>query len=386
MTPDVLSAEDEALYNMSDEELEAAFREAKSAPDVEDEVQADLDVEVEVADEIAEDVAEDDVEIDAEQPDEDSDQEEVEIDDEESQVEDEAADEIAEVDTNEDVVEDVKPSKLKYKANGHEYEFTPEEVQEQFGKVFGQSMNYTQKMQEVAPWRKTISALKDNGYSHDDVNLMIDVLKGDKDALAEVVKKSGLDVMDLGTEEENVYTPKEYGKSEMELDIDDVVSSISKDPEYQITQHVVDKQWDDGSREFLAKNPSMISALHVDVKSGMFDTLSPMMMKAKILDGGSKTDIEYYGEAFAEYTATQEAEANAQVELDRVNEQKAVEQAALTKAKNEQVARENAKKVANKRKAAAPTGKLSGKKDVVDYLDSSDEDFEEWYTKLQAQM
>ena len=81
----------------------------------------------------------------------------------------------------------------KFKANGKEYEITEDEMRQQFPKIFGQAMNYTQKMQSLSPWRKTIDAMEQAKIKHEDVNLLIDVLKGDKAALASVIKKVGVD-------------------------------------------------------------------------------------------------------------------------------------------------------------------------------------------------
>ena len=403
---------DDALYDMSDEELEAAFNAAKAgveevddAVDSEDEdlgSDEELDdgvEEVEDEEELDTEDEEVDEDAEAEQPedDEDSDEDAGEDDEEEDDEEsDEDLDEGEEDTPDEDEAEaeeekpDQAPVKRVYKANGTEFEFTDEEALEQFGKVFGQAANYTQKMQAIAEWRPVLSALKDNGMSQDDVNLMIDVMKGDKDAIAAVVKKAGIDVMDLETEGEQVYVPKNYGKSEQELAIDDVISTIEKDQEFAVTSHVVDRQWDSGSRKALAENPQMIAGLHNDVKSGVYDKVSPMAMKLKVLDGGSKSDLEYYIEAGAQYyqgieaqkadeSAREEAQAKAAADAQK-------EQERIAAVKQKKATTTVVKKAANKRKAAAPTKKAAGKKDVVDYLDDSDEAFDDWYKKLQDRM
>lgn len=378
-----LSAEERNLYEMSDEELASAFRQARNERDnnvVVDETTSDVD---------NDNVVEYD-NGDTEQPDtEDSD----ELDQGEDVDAEVAADEPEDSDENEkDNSEEVKevtkeaPKKYKYKANGQEFEFTEDEVKEQFGKIFGQAMNYTQKMQELKPWRTQISALKENNISHDKVNLMIDVLKGDKNAIAQILKETGVDPLELDIENSK-YAPKEYGRSEKELEIEDVLGSISRDPEYQITQNVVTKQWDAVSRERMAENPQLLSGLHVDVKSGVFDKVMPMAMKMKVLDGGRKSDIDYYVAAGQQYYAGLEAEY--QQEQIRAQQEAAAKIASEQKAKAAQIAARDVKqatikKEADKRKAAAPTTSRAGKKDIVDYLDDSDESYEQWYKNLQA--
>lgn len=394
------------LYNLSDEELEKAFLEAKAGigevEEVDDGVEEESEVEEESLDEAQEEEVEeiDDEELDdeAEQPGDDTDSDETDQDDEldeaeestdepdgddvdEPEVEDEESDEPESVKV--DPLEEFLTTPSKAKANGTDYEFTNKEKLEQFDQVFAQAANYTQKMQAISEWKKPISALKDNGFTQDDVNTMIDIMKGDKDAITQMIKKAGIDVMDLDTEKESAYVPREYGRSDEELAIDDVIGTIEKDQEFAITQNVVDKQWDSRSRQALAKDPRMIQGLHNDVKSGLYDKVSPMAMKLKVLDGGSKSDIEYYIEAGTTYTQhikaqEQQEKANNDALLASKAKEAKVEQEKITAVKQKKAANSVVKKAANKRKAAAPTKKASGKKDVVDYLDEFDEGFNEW--------
>lgn len=114
-------------------------------------------------------------------------------------------------------------------------------------------------------------------------------------------------------------------------------------------------------------------------------------MKMKVLDGGRKSDLEYYIEAgknyYAEQTkASQYEQANAQrlakLEADRVVTETA-ELERINKAKAEQAKRDGAQDAVAKRKAAAPTTTRADKKTVTDYLDESDEEYDVWYKKLQ---
>ena len=56
--------------------------------------------------------------------------------------------------------------------------------------------------------------------------------------------------------------------------------------------------------------------------------------------------------------------------------------AKVAKVKIEQVKRETVKEEAVKRKAAAPTKSVAGVKQATNYLEDSDEAFEEWYKAL----
>ena len=389
---------DEQLAMMSDEELEAAFREARAAEtspetilEQESEVEPDISSDEEEMIEFDDDENSEEDELELEQPVDDEDSDDNSSDDEEedeldenSEAEEDDLDEDSDTvdedttDNESELEAEEQPVRRKYRANGKEYEFTEEEIFEKFGNVFGQAMNYTQKMQTIKPWRKTIDAIEQANLTAEDINLAIDVLKGDKDAISSLLKQTGIDALELDVENTN-YQPKDYGRNDTELAIKEVVDEIKNDKEYNITYDVLEKQWDSKSREAFVENPEMIRQLHIDVKSGMYDTIAPIANKLKVYDGGGKSDLEYYTEAAAQYFEQQEriAESTRRVEekTDRSNE--------ISRVKSATQKRTATKASSAKRKAAAPTKKVAGAAKRIDFLDDSDEAFDDWYKKLE---
>jgi hypothetical protein len=403
---------DEDLFDLDDDALEAAFKEAKAASDSpETDLEEDSSelVEETVEDETAEDDIEDTdetIEVDngSEQPedDEDSDHNSDELDEEEtteeeqSDAEEDDLDEDSETEDDKDSTEEdaseeeSQPAQTyTFKANGKEYEFSSDEIVDQFPKIFGQAMDYTKKMQAIKPWRKTIDALEGAELTHSDVNLMIDVLKGNKDAIAEVVKRTGIDTLDLNTEEDSNYVAEDYGRDDRALDVKDVVDLISQDPEYTVTHSILSKDWDERSWSTMSENPEMIRLLHLDVKNGMYDRLQPIAEKLKVFGGGTKSDLDYYKEAAEQFfakTAKEETLKQQRLKQQEADEKKAAETTRVEKVKKKSAQRTATKQAAAKRKAAAPTKNLAAGKGVVDYLDDSDEAFDEWYKNLQDNM
>ena len=394
---------EDQLFSMSDEELEAEFSRAKEDDGLQDEIVEEEVIEDEITDDEVEDEEldteeEDDLEEDLEQPLEDSDDDldadetEEEDDSEDSEAEEgdpdeepEAGDEYPEEETDAEVEEVSEVQKHKFKANGREYEFTPDEIMEQFPRIFGQAMDYTKKTQAMKPWRKTIDALESANLQHEDVNLMLDVLKGDKGALTEVLKRTGVDALDLDMEANN-YKPNDYGRDGTALDIKEIIDDISADREYDTTHKILSKEWDETSFNEMTKEPQLIRLLHNDVKSGMFDKVQPIAEKLKVFDNGRKSDLDYYKDAAQEYfkeqaQVEQRQQSAEQARLER--EARVAEKAELERVKASQTKQKTVKSEAKKRKAAAPTRKAAGTKKVVDYLDDSDEAFDEWYSKLQ---
>jgi len=267
-----------------------------------------------------------------------------------------------------------KAKMRKYTADGKEYEFTEDEIFDQFGTVFGKAMNYTQKMQKIAPYRKMISAMEEEGITESQFNTAIDALKGNKDAIQNLMKTHSIDPLDIdGDAEESSYSPTEYGKSEYQQRIEEVTSQISSEPEYKTTVDVIQNKWDPASRSEFAKNPDMISGLHNDIKSGLYDRVTPVAAKMKVLDGNSKSDIEYYMLAGQQVS---EAENSAKSSVDDSNKltQEMVDNSG------------QASSEAKRKRAAASTRTRADKKGVTDYLeDDNDEQFDDWYKKLMSE-
>lgn len=378
---------DNDLNDLSDAELEAAFKSAKaesgSTVTITNEPDADYDDEV---DELEQPNVDSDDDTSANEEDE----EEVEDD---SETENEDADESAETEneqtdnTEKQSDEVVQPTQeiLNVKANGQDYEFTLDEMKSQFGSIFAKAQDYTKKTQALKEYRKTIDIVQNAGLSDNDLNLFADVLKGDKDAIAAVLKRTGVNAFDLDTENVN-YAPKNYGRNDTELAIKDIVDDISADKEYVITHNILEKQWDSKSREKFIEDPNMIKGLHIDVKSGLYDKLNPIMQKLKIYDGATRSDLDYYFMAHKQFMDSQrDASSKAEkAELARVENQAKVAEAEKVSTVKAKMAQQTATKEASvKRKAAAPTKKAAGTS-KINYLndDPSDDEVEEWFKNI----
>jgi hypothetical protein len=240
-------------------------------------------------------------------------------------------------------------------------------------------MDYTQKMQKIAPYRKMISALEQEGINQDALNIAIDALKGDKGAIKKLMERGKIDPYELASEEEGetVYVSNNYGKNETALEIEEITSKISGDEEFKITTNVIDQQWDDSSRQAIVKNPSIILGLHNDIKSGIYDQVAPAAMKMKVLDGNSKSDIEYYmlaGARFEEVLRAQQKTADGQKTIAELNKGAQDADSEFDKASSE----------ADRKRSASSTGKRADRKGVIDYLDDDDEAYDAWYKKIHS--
>ena len=375
---------EERLYSLSDEELEKAFLDAK-----ENEQYAEADEPIQESEEVYED---EEIEI-MEQPGEDEDSveegatstDEVETETEstadttkpDKEVVEGDEDPIEDDNLEDDIVDEAQKEhqELAFKANGREYKFTQDEIMAQFPKIFGQAMDYTKKTQAMKPWRKTIDAIEEAKLGHDDINLMIDVMKGNKEAIAEVLKRTGVDSLEIDTENSK-YTPNDYGRDDKALAIKDIIEEISVDREYETTHKVLSKEWDEKSFKRMTDDPELIRLLHYDVKSGTFDKVQAVAEKIKVFDRGLKTDLEYYELASMEIAQQYQEEQRRAYDVER---QRLARQAEIERVRKTQERQKEVEVKAVERKAATPTSRKAVSSKVVDYLDDSDEAFEDWY-------
>lgn len=282
--------------------------------------------------------------------------------------------------SEDDVLSTYLETKTKVRGIGAEFEFSNKEKLETFDKVYAQAMDYTKKTQELAKHRKRISAMDELGITDDQFNTMLDVLKGDKDAITSVLKQTGVDAIDLDTEQELNYTPGNYGKSNVELDIKEAYETIDADPEGQITRNVIANQWDDASRDQMVSGMTLpngkklstkelIAGLHEDVKKGKYNRVYPEAVKLQIADGGKKSILDYYIEAGAVVTTQDIQQEQAKQQAELVAKQKAEAEAKIiAEVKAKQKKEADAKADAEKRKAAGVTQTTPTTNSGTDYL------------------
>ena len=390
------------LWDMDDAELEEAFRAAKA--EIGDNI--NLDTVSDNEEYVADGDNDEEIELtDLEQPDTDSDDdassegEDGEDTEDDSETEDDDADEDQSTEEEQTETEDKKSKtdeqpineleqffnvQSKTRANGIDYTFSNKEKLEMFDKIFPQAADYTKKMQAIKPFRKRVDYMEQVNMTDSEFNFLMDLSKGDKAAITELIKRTGVDALELDTENNN-YVAKNYGRDDIELDIKEVVSVIKDDKEYTTTYNVLNSQWDDTSRAEFLKDPKKIRQLHEDVKSGFFDVINPIAQKLKVYDGNAKSDLDYYVIAADQYFANldrQQATAARQAEADKTKRE--AEQARINEVKNRQVQQKTIVKESNKRKAAAPSGKKSGTTKVTNYLDDLEENYDDWKAKLDA--
>lgn len=293
------------VHNMSDEEFNANFEKLMENPD-------SL---VEGIDDVASNEAENDSTQDetsdtVEQPDETDELSSEEEPDEEPTEEDEEGvdkdsakdDDETSDDANDDEVEDVKTPfnfdsiprdeiiPMDIKVNGLTTRATLNELVEGFKK----GMNYTKNMQQLAPFRRSVGIMEDNGLTEQDLNLMVELKAGNKEALAKLLADSKVDPLDIDVDGRDEYTPKDYGRDVVDVEMEQVQQEINADVDnIDAVKNALTTMPDD-FYNYIEKDANALRNLHKDVASGIYQQVMPEVLKLQTLYGKTKPTLDMY--------------------------------------------------------------------------------------------
>lgn len=186
-----------------------------------------------------------------------------------------------------------------FKANGNEMQVTdPDDIVS----LMQMGANYHKKMAQLKPNLKIIKMLENNQLL-DEAKLhnLVDIAKGDRNAIAKLIKESGIDPLDIDSDQPVEYQPTDYSVSDKEYELDQVLDNIKDTDTFGKTMQVITKEWDTQSKAFISDNPDVIGTINIHMSNGVFDKVNEVLQKEKTLgklDGMS--DVEAYGK-IAEY-------------------------------------------------------------------------------------
>ena len=273
---------------------------------------------------------------------------------------------------------DLKEVLAPVKANGQEIEF---KSVEELRQMASKGLNYVQKMQAIAPIRKIGQMLQKNGLLNEDkLSYLIDLDKKNPEAIAKLIKDSGLDTIDLDNTDTSNYSPNTYKVDEKELRLQSVVEDLEHSEHFSTTSSIVKDKWDDDSKQAIFENPQILVDLTEQVSTGVFDKVNKEVMRLSALghlNGMSSVDAyETVGRRMYQEGALIGLMPDKSAQKAQVNSPTSPVTPAASKKPIV-----DPEKVAKRKRAAAPTkGKpKSVKKAEFNPLSMSDADFEAQY-------
>lgn len=166
------------------------------------------------------------------------------------------------------------------KANGKDIELrSPDELV----KLAQQGANYTQKMQALAPHRKILLMLQNNGLLDEGkLNTLIDLDKKNPEAIKQLMLDAGINPLDLDPELKPQYQPGNHTVSDQEANFNAVLDNHKHNEEGRATLAICNT-WDQASKDLLWTNPEIIDTMHEQRTSGVYDLIANEVDRQKML-------------------------------------------------------------------------------------------------------
>ena len=156
-----------------------------------------------------------------------------------------------------------------FKADGRDFTIrSPEDAI----RLMQQGVNYSRRMQELKPMKALNRMLSDQQLNDPEkLNFLIDVSKGDKAAITQLLKSHNIDPMDLDVEKDSGYQANNYQGNPQDNDFRDALDMALTSPEGQALVSHIHKDWDAASKARLREDPSMLGTLQGLKASGVYD-------------------------------------------------------------------------------------------------------------------
>ena len=243
-----------------------------------------------------------------------------------------------------------------FKANGKE--ITPRNLDDVV-KLMQMGANYTKKMQTLAPVKRAYESLNKADIKEDDLNFLIDIHKGDVEAIKQLLQRHNIDPIDLDLESNNYRANRRNIASDEDVEFSDVLRDV--DSSLPKIQEILNNKWDESSKQKLVKDPKLLRALHEEIELGRFDEVQ------------ARVELE---KTFGRYQGYSDLEAYIDVVTKMVNEQN--KNVTLPNSRTENKPKTTPTRIPDKSKAAPVRAKAKNqgaKMTVQDLLSMSDDDF-----------
>ena len=162
-----------------------------------------------------------------------------------------------------------------FKANGVEMQITdPNEAIA----LMQKGLNYTAKMQSLAEPRRLHKMLSDAGVAEESkLAYLIDLHNKRPEAIAKLVRDSGVDLYQIDEDKVNQYSPVSSAPSSNAIVLEDAVAEAQATPEGQRAVQIVGSVWDEDSCRAVGANPQLLKDLTNHIRTGVFDKINQVV-------------------------------------------------------------------------------------------------------------
>lgn len=153
--------------------------------------------------------------------------------------------------------------------------------------------NYSRKMAELKPAKEAKAMLEANGLTTDTLNFLIDINKGDKDAIQKLLKDHKIDPLDFDSEKEIQYQSKDYTPDLDGMNFKEAISTTMEQEGGRKLINTIHSDWDDSSKELLKKDTSILRKVLDDQQDGVYDKVNAER-EYQVRMGYLPADVPFY--------------------------------------------------------------------------------------------
>lgn len=167
------------------------------------------------------------------------------------------------------------------KANGTTIDLkSPDEVLQ----LMRMGANYTRKMQAIAPHRKLLMMLENNGLMDEGkLSFLIDIEKKNPEAIKKLLKDSGIDPLDIDIKEETSYRGGNHKVTDEEATFVSALDDLRSNQGGTETLNVINSKWDQASKDVLWNSPEVMQVIHEQRANGMYDRIATEIERQRTL-------------------------------------------------------------------------------------------------------
>ena len=275
------------------------------------------------------------------------------------------------------------------KANGKEIALdNPDDVR----RLAAMGINYTRKMQDMAPQRRLIATLQKYGLDDETkLNYLIDLNQRNPEAVKHLLKESGINPMEIDQENASQYIPGSHSVSDLEATFRSSVTELNSSNEGRETLQAI-QGFDKQSQQMVFDHPGVIKELHDSRLDGSYAQIENEVNRLKML-GHLNPDVpflaafQHIGQQLKDRQNTSQVAQTQQVAQPTTPVPPAVQvQPIAVAARNSaqpQTGQNNGRVAAA---ASTRTATAVGTKTQVNPLSMSDEDFEKYHQQYLRNM
>lgn len=200
-----------------------------------------------------------------------------------------------EINTDEDYLKVINELKEGFKAHGRTVKLKNADDLKRLAQM---GVDYGSKMSAIKRYKKKIQSLDDAGITDlDTLNYLIDIYKGDKEAIKQLLKDNNIDPYDITDLEDVRYT--NTGKniaSDSNVDFNITLDEVKESEHFNKIYDIIQNKWDSKSKSEILNDTTVLKGLQYEVESGRFDTIQAEVDNRKIFGEipSNMSDIDAY--------------------------------------------------------------------------------------------